>query len=114
MNGCIAGKRPVNPTCPFVPRPATLRRFRLPGRAFQALGLIPTARRATVVETTITFNYTTILNLVFLVLAGVLVYRFFRTGGPAMLRMMDLMPEEMQGMDHGAMAHGHAGGAHTT
>ncbi len=50
---------------------------------FGALGLIPEERNAKVVESSITWNYTTILNIVFLVLAAVLVVRFLRTGGPA-------------------------------
>jgi hypothetical protein len=57
------------------------------------LGLIPDERNADVVEASVTWNYTTFLNLVFLALAGVLVVRFLRTGGPAMLRMMDRAPE---------------------
>jgi uncharacterized protein len=55
---------------------------------FGGLGLIPEERAAKVVEASITWNYTTILNLVFLALAAVLVVRFLRTGGPAMLKMM--------------------------
>jgi uncharacterized protein len=55
---------------------------------FGGLGLIPEQRAAKVVEASVTWNYTTILNLVFLALAGVLVLRFLRTGGPAMLKMM--------------------------
>jgi uncharacterized protein len=54
---------------------------------FQALGLIP-PHLATVVQVSIGFNYTTILNIGFLVLAGMLVWRFFTTGGPMMLRRM--------------------------
>ena len=42
-----------------------------------------------VVEASITWKYTTLLNLAFLVLAGLLVQRFLKTGGPAMLRMAD-------------------------
>jgi len=61
---------------------------------FDALGLIPTSRHAKVIEAGITFNYTTVLNLIFLVLAVVLVVRFLRTGGPAMLRMMGNPPPE--------------------
>ena len=56
---------------------------------FDALGLIPTTRAAQIVEASITFNYTTVLNIVFLILALLLLIRFFRTGGPEMLRMMD-------------------------
>jgi sulfoxide reductase heme-binding subunit YedZ len=39
-------------------------------------------------EESIRWNYPTILNLTFLVLAAVLAIRFFRTGAPEMLRMM--------------------------
>jgi uncharacterized protein len=55
---------------------------------FGALHLIPQQRDAQIIEETIRWNYTTILNIVFLVLAAVLVIRFLRTGGPQMLRMM--------------------------
>lgn len=37
----------------------------------------------------VTWNYTTVLNIAFLLLAAVLLWRFLRTGGAAMLRMMD-------------------------
>lgn len=63
---------------------------------FGALGLVPSVRNAAVVEASVTLNYTTILNLVFLVIAGVLVIRFLRTGGPKMLTMMDMSAEETQ------------------
>jgi uncharacterized protein len=56
---------------------------------FEALGLIPHERNARVVEASVTWNYTTWLNVVFLLLAAVLVWRFLRTGGPDMLRMMN-------------------------
>jgi uncharacterized membrane protein YraQ (UPF0718 family) len=56
---------------------------------FGALGLIPTQRNARVAEASITWNYTTWLNIAFLVLAGMLVWRFLKTGGPRMLRMMN-------------------------
>jgi uncharacterized protein len=59
---------------------------------FGALGLIPTERNAQVIEASVTWNYTTILNIVFLTLALVLVVRFLRTGGPAMLRAMSAQP----------------------
>jgi uncharacterized protein len=55
---------------------------------FQALGLVPGQRGAQVVEASITINYTTILNIIFLIIAGMLLLRFLRTGGPEMLRMM--------------------------
>jgi hypothetical protein len=47
-----------------------------------------------VVEASISWNYTTFLNLAFLAVALVLIVRFVRTGGPAMLRMMGGNPEE--------------------
>jgi uncharacterized protein len=56
---------------------------------FGALGLVPAQRNARVVEAAIAWNYTTWLNIGFLVLAGLLVWRFFKTGGLAMLRMMN-------------------------
>ena len=56
---------------------------------FQAFGLVPDERDAKVVEASVTWNYTTILNIVFLALSAVLVVRFLRTGGPQMLRMMN-------------------------
>jgi len=68
---------------------------------FGGFGLIPSERRARVVEASITWNYTTWLNLVFLILAGFLVWRFLKTGGPAMLRMMN------RPANHGG-AHRHA------
>lgn len=55
---------------------------------FGVTGLIPGQRSATVMTEGISWNYTTWLNIVFLVLAAVLLVRFFRTGGRDMLRMM--------------------------
>ena len=59
---------------------------------FQGLGLTPTERHAKVVEASITWNYTTILNIAFLALAAVLVWRFVATGGLPMLKMMNTPP----------------------
>jgi uncharacterized protein len=61
--------------------------------AFGSLGLIPQGRNALVVEAAITWNYTTWLNIIFLLLAAALVRRFMRTGGPEMLRMMNAPAE---------------------
>jgi uncharacterized protein len=60
---------------------------------FGGLGLIPTERNAKVVEASIQWNYTTVLNIVFLILAASLLIRFFSTGGMPMLRMMGGKPE---------------------
>jgi len=74
---------------------------------FGALDLIPSERNAKVTEASVTWNYTTFLNIAFLGLAAALVWRYFRRGGGlAMLRMMDTP------MEHGH-AHGHEGHAHT-
>jgi len=61
---------------------------------FGALGLIPTQRNAQVTQTAITWNYTTILNIIFLLLAAALLIRFFRSGGRPMLTMMGGAPGE--------------------
>jgi len=55
---------------------------------FSLLGLVPTERHAKVGETPIQWNYTTVLNMVALLVAAGLGYRFVRTGGVPMLQMM--------------------------
>jgi hypothetical protein len=55
---------------------------------FGSLHLIPRQRKAQIIEEAIRWDYTTILNIVFIAFAMLLVIRFLRTGGPAMLRMM--------------------------
>jgi hypothetical protein len=78
---------------------------------FTPLGLIPSTRTAKVVDSGISWNYTTWLNIVFLILAAGLVWRFWRTGGVPMLRMMGGGPE---GSDSGGHAHdAHDPGSHT-
>ena len=62
---------------------------------FSALGLIPQQRNALVVEASISWDYTTWLNIAFLALALYLVWRFVRTGGVPMLKMMN-RPDGMQ------------------
>jgi len=62
--------------------------------AFKIVGLVPRERAATIVQPHISLDYTTVLNAIFLVLATVLLARFFRTNGLAMLRMMN------EPMDH--------------
>jgi hypothetical protein len=56
---------------------------------FKPLGLERTARNAKVLQASVGLDYTTVLNVLFLGLAGALVWRFLRTGGLAMLRMMN-------------------------
>src|SRR5438874_11475787 len=55
---------------------------------FRTLGLVPSHRSARIVETSISFNYTTVLNIIFLGVAALLLVRFFKTGGPKMLAHM--------------------------
>jgi uncharacterized membrane protein YraQ (UPF0718 family) len=74
--------------------------------AFKALGWVPARHPFNFAQAVPTWNYTTILNLVFLVLVAVLVIRFLRTGGRQMLQMMDAVPETGDG-DGGSHAHAH-------
>ncbi|NEA57172.1 permease [Streptomyces sp. SID13666] len=69
--------------------------------AFGGLGLIPDQADAKLPMEGVTWNYTTYLNIAFLLLAATLLIRFLRTGGRGMLRMMGGPP----GTDH----HGHPG-----
>jgi uncharacterized membrane protein YraQ (UPF0718 family) len=57
---------------------------------FQGLGLVPHERHAKVVQASVTFDYTSVLNIIFLGVAAVLIWRYFRHGGGMrMLKMMD-------------------------
>ncbi|HEX4791737.1 MAG TPA: permease [Actinospica sp.] len=60
---------------------------------FGGLGLIPSQSTAKIPDQGVSWDYTTFLNIAFLLLAAVLVIRFLRTGGPMMLRMMGGSPE---------------------
>ena len=60
---------------------------------FGAAGLIPTTRNAKVLNPMISWDYTTYLNIVFVAAAALLIWRFFRTGGAMMLKMMGGSPE---------------------
>jgi uncharacterized membrane protein YraQ (UPF0718 family) len=62
--------------------------------AFGGLGLIPSRATAKIPDSGITWDYTTWLNIVFLVLAAVLIVRFARTGGGRMLTMMGGAPDQ--------------------
>ena len=56
---------------------------------FSALNIIPTNRHITVITERNQWNYTSWLNIIFLIIAAVLVYRFVKNGGLAMLSMMN-------------------------
>ncbi|MDQ6947850.1 MAG: permease [Actinomycetota bacterium] len=61
---------------------------------FGVTGAIPQERTAQVEVAHISWNYTTYLNIAFLILAAVLIIRFLRTGGRAMLAMMGGGPDD--------------------
>jgi uncharacterized membrane protein YraQ (UPF0718 family) len=61
---------------------------------FGLFHLIPSVRAAHVTDASTSWNYTSFLNIVFLVVAGVLIYRFIRSGGAPMLKMMNGKPED--------------------
>ena len=67
---------------------------------FTPLGLVPAERNATVLESSITWNYTTWLNIAFLILGAFLLIRFIRTGGLGMLKMMGGDPAAIDGPGH--------------
>jgi len=69
---------------------------------FEALGIIPQNRNVVAITEGIQWNYTTVLNIIFLIVAAVLVIRFLRTGGLPMLKMMN---EPEHDMSHHDMAH---------
>ena len=59
---------------------------------FQALHLVPHERQAKIVGASVRMDYTTILNIIFLLVAALLLWRLFTTGGVRMLRMMNKPP----------------------
>ncbi len=72
---------------------------------FGTAQLIPTQRNATVMEAHISWNYTTWLNIAFLVVGAILVVRFVTSGGMPMVRMMGGSPDA--GDDHDHCGHHH-------
>ncbi len=57
---------------------------------FQGAGLVPHGRHAKIEMAAVSWNYTTVLNIVFLGVAAVFLWRYFRRGGGIkMLRMMN-------------------------
>jgi uncharacterized membrane protein YraQ (UPF0718 family) len=75
---------------------------------FSPLGLIPAGpRHASVGNDGIRWNYTTWLNIVFLLIAAILLWRFFTTGGRQMLAMMGGDPGETGQQSHEQAGHEH-------
>ena len=73
---------------------------------FGALSLQPGHGQAKVMTEAITWNYTSVLNILALALTAVLLVRFFRTGGRDMMRMMNGGPDDMAHHAHGEHAPG--------
>jgi uncharacterized protein len=69
---------------------------------FGGLGLIPASRTAKVAQVGIQWNYTTVLNIAFLLLAAAMLIRFFRSGGYPMLKMMGGAPGDHEHHSHAA------------
>jgi len=59
------------------------------GLLFQGLGFVPAHHPVTSLVAGPTLNYTSVLNVIFLLIIAVLGWRFLRTGGLEMLRMME-------------------------
>jgi uncharacterized membrane protein YraQ (UPF0718 family) len=72
---------------------------------FGALGIIPSNRSVAILTEGPQWNYTSVLNVTFLVVAAALIIRFLRTGGPAMLRMMSVPEEQTSHQDEGGHSH---------
>jgi uncharacterized membrane protein YraQ (UPF0718 family) len=67
---------------------------------FAALHLIPAHHPIALMTESVRWNYTTILNLFFLLISAALLLRFLRTGGPAMLREMSNAPASPDAAPH--------------
>jgi uncharacterized membrane protein YraQ (UPF0718 family) len=62
------------------------------GLLFQLLGIAPEHHQVEALQARPSLNYTTILNVIFLMLMSLLAWRFLRTGGLEMLKMMEMPP----------------------
>jgi hypothetical protein len=72
---------------------------------FQALGIVPVHRQVIAFESSPSLNYTSVLNVLALVLMAVLGWRFLRTGGLDMLRMMEMPAEDGEVSPGGSSQH---------
>src|SRR3989441_3016881 len=62
------------------------------GLIFQGLGFVPAHHPVTSLVAGPTLNYTSVLNVIFLLILAVLGWRFLRTGGLQMIRLMEAPP----------------------
>jgi len=74
---------------------------------FGLLGLVPQDRSIDIMQHGITLNYTSVLDIIALLLAAVLVWRFMRTGGPEMLAHMEGPAEDGHACHADEHAHHH-------
>jgi uncharacterized protein len=75
------------------------------GLLFQAIGIVPNHHYVVALQATPSFNYTSVLNVLFLAVMALLGWRFLRTGGLEMLRMMEGPP--VTSVDSAAHHHEH-------
>ena len=78
------------------------------GALFIAIGWVPSNRNVAAFSTSITWDATTYLNIAVLVVIALLLVRFLRTGGVAMLRMMNMPADEMTHHGESAAHHMHS------
>ena len=67
---------------------------------FSVLGIIPQNRDVVAITEGISWNYTTVLNIIFTLIAAFLIIRFLRTGGLSMLKMMKVSEQDMVHHEH--------------
>jgi uncharacterized membrane protein YraQ (UPF0718 family) len=80
---------------------------------FRGLGLERTVRNAKVVTAHVDWNYTTYLNIGFLALGALLIWRYFRRGGGwAMLKMMNMPISDQHDQHAHDDPHGHGEHVH--
>jgi len=72
------------------------------GVLFQWIGIVPSHHPVTALVSGPTLNYTSVLNVIFLAIMALLAWRFLRTGGLEMLRMMERPAQEHAHHDHAA------------
>jgi uncharacterized membrane protein YraQ (UPF0718 family) len=77
---------------------------------FSGLGLVPDQHAAKLPTEGVGWNYTSWLNILFLVLAAALAVRFLRTGGRAMLAVMGGSPDRPHDHDGAQLHHMHGAG----
>jgi uncharacterized membrane protein YraQ (UPF0718 family) len=72
------------------------------GLLFQALAIVPAHHRVAALVSAPSLNYTSVLNVIFLGVVALLGWRFLRTGGLEMLRMMERPADPHAHHDHAA------------